>query len=112
MTWLFVRTTPDDVRTMPVPAAWPWPPARVVVISTTDGATFVAMPFWLGRGFCVGCAPAWVVVKPMTPAPTTSAAAAARPRNDRRGRGGGGDASGLVMVGTLATEPLSRLCKR
>src|SRR5207248_4829198 len=34
ITWLFVRTSPDDVRTMPVPAAPP-PPTRCVSMTTT-----------------------------------------------------------------------------
>src|SRR3954447_14452063 len=35
MTWLLVSTTPLEVRIIPVPAARPWPPLRLVVISTT-----------------------------------------------------------------------------
>src|SRR4051794_9205206 len=35
MTWLLVSTTPDGVRSMPVPAALAPSPARVVVISTS-----------------------------------------------------------------------------
>src|SRR5581483_1591870 len=42
MTWLLVRTRPDDEITMPVPAASP-PPASVVVMSTTAGVTRSAM---------------------------------------------------------------------
>ena len=35
MTWLFVSTSPDEVRTIPVPAASPPTYARFVVITTT-----------------------------------------------------------------------------
>src|SRR3954452_10197546 len=35
MTWLLVSTTPLAVRIIPVPAARPWPPFRLVVMSTT-----------------------------------------------------------------------------
>src|SRR3954447_19212963 len=35
MTWLLVSTTPLEVRIIPVPAARPWPPLRLVVMSTT-----------------------------------------------------------------------------
>src|SRR5580704_10720770 len=42
ITWLFVSTRPDEVRTMPVPAAAP-PWARVVSMSTIPGSTFAAI---------------------------------------------------------------------
>src|SRR2546423_120894 len=44
-TWLLVRISPVEVRMIPVPAAWPDPRAvtKVVLMSTTDGATWVAM---------------------------------------------------------------------
>ena len=41
ITWLFVRTSPDAVSTMPVPAAMPF--ESVVVMSTIAGSTLAAM---------------------------------------------------------------------
>src|SRR3954449_2684638 len=35
MTWLLVRTRPPELRIMPVPAARPCPPFRLVVMSMT-----------------------------------------------------------------------------
>ncbi len=43
MTWLLVRTSPEDVRTMPEPAASP-PPESVVAMFTIAGFTFFAIP--------------------------------------------------------------------
>ena len=43
MTWLFVRTSPDDVTTTPVPAAAPLPKPSTVSMSTTPGSTFAAI---------------------------------------------------------------------
>src|SRR5579872_1563126 len=42
-TWLFVSTSPDDVRTMPVPAAAP-PTKSWVLTSTSPGSTRAATP--------------------------------------------------------------------
>jgi hypothetical protein len=43
MTWLFVSTSPDEVRTIPVPAACALSYPRVVLMSTRPGSTFEAM---------------------------------------------------------------------
>jgi hypothetical protein len=44
-TWLFVRTSPVEVRMIPVPAAVPDPLAvwNTLLISTTAGSTVVAI---------------------------------------------------------------------
>ena len=63
ITWLFVRTSPDEVNTMPVPAAAPFTYARFVSMSTTPVVSAARD----------GCAAAmW--------APATTRAAAARTR--------------------------------
>src|SRR3979411_627742 len=43
ITWLFVRTSPDDVMTTPVPAAAPLPKPSTVSMSTTPGLTLAAI---------------------------------------------------------------------
>ena len=66
MTWLFVNTSPLDVRTMPVPAAAPFAYARFVSTTTT--------PVWTDA--CdVRANAAWT--------PTASAASAKRRASER-----------------------------
>src|SRR5581483_4166948 len=43
MTWLFVRTSPVELRTMPVPAPEAIPPENVESMSTSAGLTFAAI---------------------------------------------------------------------
>ena len=47
MTWLFVRTSPVLVRTIPVPAAFAFSYARFVVTSTTPRVTGAGAAFAL-----------------------------------------------------------------
>ena len=44
-TWLLVRTSPDEVRIMPVPAACPvpWAVLTTVLMSTMAGSTLLAI---------------------------------------------------------------------
>jgi hypothetical protein len=107
ITWLFVRISPDGETTIPVPAAWPRPPASVVLMTATAGSTADSMapmftPPVLG-------APAPVAAKPTTPAPTTDAPTTARLRIQREGaaREPGDRAPG--MAGIVAGEALNRL---
>jgi len=43
MTWLFVNTSPEEVRTIPVPAASSFSSFMVVLMSTREGSTPAAM---------------------------------------------------------------------
>src|ERR1700730_16535432 len=111
MTWLLVRISPDDPMTMPVPAACPGPPARVVLTVATAGST----DDWMLPTFSPPpelWAPAAVAVKPTRRAPVTKAASAAKGR-DRRGDPGRvrGD-QGRVMPPIVASEPLNPLRNR
>src|SRR5436309_2536768 len=42
MTWLLVRTSPEEVRIMPVPAAWPFSKPSSVLMLTRPLSTLVA----------------------------------------------------------------------
>src|SRR4051812_26415033 len=88
MTWLFVSTSPDDVTTMPVPAAAPPPYARFVSITTTPVPIGVALP----------CAYTRPAPAPSVVAATTTAATVRRWNRRSSGpRRGGGD--GCVLMG-------------
>jgi hypothetical protein len=110
MTWLFVRISPDDESTMPVPAASPCPPASVVLTTATAGSTDDSMaPVFRFPEPPEVWAPAPVVAKPTRPAPTTNAARPASPRDKRREGAPERSERVLVMASILASEPLTPL---
>jgi hypothetical protein len=105
---LFVMTSPDEVMTMPVPAASARPPAIVTLTSATAAFTLDAIASISKRPeFCDGWAPedaslcprasgpvarvdsdpACIAEQPTKPAPATAATMAATPRRARDGRG-------------------------
>src|SRR2546426_2147891 len=87
-TWLFVRTSPEEVSTMPVPAAFPPRYARTVLMSTMLGFTLPTIAWtWEER------APAAEVSEPsmavesladVDPEPERNRVARPTPRTDER----------------------------
>ena len=112
-TWLFVRISPLEVKTMPVPmAVAPWRP-RVEVTSTRPGSTrlaicdVVSIVFDVAVAFPVGVLPPWDSPMP-APAPTASATtavavspSACRLRDRRGGSGTGYAPNGCCANGSL-----------